>query len=67
MPIPAAYVRSSPIPGGGQAPWPSFRFPDCKDQATAQSVFVLLVGGLMLAIGSVAGVSLHHVLAMVAS
>lgn len=41
----------------------SFRFPERIDSATAP--FVLIVGGLMLAIGVELGASMHHLLTMI--
>jgi hypothetical protein len=63
--LPAATRPSSPCPGGGNAPCPSFRLPQRKDSATARTVYLLIDGVLLLAIGSVIGASLHTLLAMV--
>ena len=65
-PFPSAALRSSPTPGG-DAPWPHFRLPERKDEATARGIYELVIGGLLLALFSAAGVVGHHLLAMVGS
>ena len=59
---PSAASIPSLTPRGG-APW--FFTPPSVRGTTAPSIYTLISGGLMLAIGSYAGAVLHHVLAMV--